>query len=453
MKKTIILLCTLFATTTFAQRGGGLSSKYNTLSGGVSLGNIYVDSDLKSFGETNNYIKFGFGAFVTKQFNSVFGLQAEVLYGQIGGERVVLNRQVDEGRLISTNLSGLIYLTNIGVTGNKSHDFNLYLKFGFGLINFESTTTNFSGNNPQIQPSTVELEIPLGIGARYRFNERFDFEAAVTMHSVFGDGFDGANSTASESDKFFYSSLGVVYKFGKKSKSIEWTNPLDDMHSDIKKVRADFDGITNDTDGDGVADLMDKEPDTKEGTVVDGSGRALDVDADGVPDYQDVDPYTPRGVAVDNTGREKDTDKDGVPDSKDLEPETTVGSLVNFEGRTIKLNSGGGAPVESYLPSIFFRISSASVDFSNFQRLSTVAMIMNANPNLKLRVIGFTDATGPEEFNLNLGKSRAGSVVRHLIDVYGIDESRFIVETRGEEDQFAKGVNSLNRRVDFKVFK
>lgn len=50
--------------------------------------------------------------------------------------------------------------------------------------------------------------------------------------------------------------------------------------------------MSRDSDGDGVADAFDKQNDTPEGVVVDGSGLPLDVDMDGVYDYQYEDLFT-----------------------------------------------------------------------------------------------------------------------------------------------------------------
>jgi OmpA-OmpF porin, OOP family len=63
-------------------------------------------------------------------------------------------------------------------------------------------------------------------------------------------------------------------------------------------------GWAVDSDGDGVADVRDRCPDTPVGAPVDEFGCAPqdDSDGDGVPDSLDVCPDTPAGVAVDRYG-------------------------------------------------------------------------------------------------------------------------------------------------------
>lgn len=61
-----------------------------------------------------------------------------------------------------------------------------------------------------------------------------------------------------------------------------------------------------DTDGDGVPDLIDRCPGTPDGAPVDKHGCPLDSDGDGIPDYRDEEPYSPHtyvdadGVALDD---------------------------------------------------------------------------------------------------------------------------------------------------------
>ncbi|MGI9248945.1 MAG: outer membrane beta-barrel protein, partial [Woeseiaceae bacterium] len=57
-----------------------------------------------------------------------------------------------------------------------------------------------------------------------------------------------------------------------------------------------------DSDGDGVADSIDRCPNTPSGARVDAYGCELDSDGDGVKDSMDKCPGTPAGVSVDSNG-------------------------------------------------------------------------------------------------------------------------------------------------------
>ncbi|WP_461395821.1 porin family protein, partial [Deferrisoma sp.] len=87
-----------------------------------------------------------------------------------------------------------------------------------------------------------------------------------------------------------------------------------------------------DSDGDGVADNLDRCPGTPRGTPVDANGCPKDSDGDGVADNLDRCPGTPPGTPVDANGCPKDSDGDGVADNLDRCPGTPPGTPVDANG-------------------------------------------------------------------------------------------------------------------------
>ena len=63
-----------------------------------------------------------------------------------------------------------------------------------------------------------------------------------------------------------------------------------------------------------------------------GKPRWVDTDGDGVADGMDRCPNTPAGATVDSYGCEVDSDGDGVVDSKDQCPGTAAGAAVDENG-------------------------------------------------------------------------------------------------------------------------
>ena len=96
-----------------------------------------------------------------------------------------------------------------------------------------------------------------------------------------------------------------------------------------------------DDDEDGVANVLDLEPNTPSGWPVDSRGRALDSDNDGVADGIDQEPNTRIGALVDKFGRSIDTDGDGIPDGIDKEPNTPQGAIVNVRGFALDTDGDG----------------------------------------------------------------------------------------------------------------
>ena len=80
--------------------------------------------------------------------------------------------------------------------------------------------------------------------------------------------------------------------------------------------------------------------------------------------------------------------------------------------------------------------------------------ILNANPDVRVRIAGHTDDRGSDEYNLALGQRRAASVRRYLA-ARGVTEGRFEVVSFGEQRPVAQGANedawSKNRRAEFEI--
>ena len=83
-------------------------------------------------------------------------------------------------------------------------------------------------------------------------------------------------------------------------------------------------------------------------------------------------------------------------------------------------------------------------------------------------MIGHTDSQGDVYTNHILGLDRANVVIKHLIDVYGVDASRLTADSKGETTPLAltpaiqveiegRGItiddylSEINRRVDFEI--
>lgn len=73
---------------------------------------------------------------------------------------------------------------------------------------------------------------------------------------------------------------------------------------------------------------------------------------------------------------------------------------------------------------IYFDTDKAEVKPESKPALDEMAKLLNTRPALKLYVVGHTDMTGALTHNLTLSQARAKSVVKALVDGYGIDGAR-----------------------------
>ena len=102
---------------------------------------------------------------------------------------------------------------------------------------------------------------------------------------------------------------------------------------------------------------------------------------------------------------------------------------------------------------ILFDVNSANIKPESYGTLKEMANVLKENPDLKVKIIGHTDADGKDADNLDLSKRRAASVKSALAKEFSIDESRMETDGKGESEPIEKAntpaAKANNRRVEF----
>jgi len=102
---------------------------------------------------------------------------------------------------------------------------------------------------------------------------------------------------------------------------------------------------------------------------------------------------------------------------------------------------------------ILFDVNSATIKPESYGTLKEMADVMKENADLKVKIVGHTDADGSDVANLELSKKRAASVKESLAKEFGIDESRMETDGKGESEPIDKNDTPAgkanNRRVEF----
>jgi len=243
------------------------------------------------------------------------------------------------------------------------------------------------------------------------------------VNFVDGDNLDGVYRQTN--DKYSYGYAGLEFALG-TGKQKAWHNPvaltydealsakqtanalkgeLDATKAENAKLRSEMNDILKDTDGDGVADKLDKCPDTPSGTVVDGSGCPLKVPA----------PVVQEKIIV------TEADRKVVADA-----------IRNLE----------------------FDLGKATLRSKSFATLNRVAALL-IQKNFSLKLAGHTDNTGSAALNMRLSKDRAESVKSYLVS-QGANASRIEATGYGLEQPIATNKTAAgrqkNRRVEFTLF-
>ncbi len=146
------------------------------------------------------------------------------------------------------------------------------------------------------------------------------------------------------------------------------------------------------------------------------------MNADGMADFVSKIFFTADG----------DSDRDGVPDSRDRCPNTPYGLKVDANGCPLPVD--GSATITLH---VNFDFDKHDIKPMYHDHLKGVADFMKKYPATTIDLKGYTDTSGPEQYNLNLSNRRANSVRNYLIDKFGIDASRLKAKGYGEADPIA----------------
>jgi len=123
-----------------------------------------------------------------------------------------------------------------------------------------------------------------------------------------------------------------------------------------------------------------------------------------------------------------DTDGDGVPDVRDLEPNTPPGTPVDFWGRSLAVKT----IKEADLLSVYFDFDSFELDKIAQITIVKVAERMRKDESLMLEIRGYTDNLGANAYNQRLSQRRADRVKQELVKVYGIPHNRMVANGKGK---------------------
>ncbi|SMC77636.1 OmpA family protein [Pedobacter africanus] len=420
----------LFVNTTQAQEKLDLS----TWSIGVNAG---VLTPVSPFGGKNDFSNWksslGYGLYVKKQITPYFSLRLDGVRGKLKGDN---SEPWDGGSTnaspvsafetdlsYSGSLNAVVNLFNISMF-NKNSAVQLYASGGAGLAGYKVKTAAGSGALADYAGGKTikELIIPVGLGAKFKVAEKVNLDLGWTVNFVDGDNLDGYYRGGN--DKYNYAYAGLEFALGSGKQQLAWHNPvaltydealqakqtanalksdLDAQKAENAKLRAEMSDLLKDSDGDGVADKLDKCPGTPAGTVVDGSGCPLKVPA---PVEKVIITESDRKVVAD--------------------------AIKNLE----------------------FDLGKATIRSKSYATLNRVAELL-IQKNFSLKLAGHTDNTGSAALNMRLSKDRAESVKAYLVS-QGANASRIEATGYGMNQPIASNKTAAgrqqNRRVEFTLF-
>ena len=284
----------------------------------------------------------------------------------------------------------------------------------------------------------LDLVGVLGVGFQFKVSNRVNLavEDKVTLTTTnllagqqwqnnYVPGVTNTIAQTPSKDRYNFLSVGLNYNiFAKHAvEPLWWINPLDYAYNEINAPRHMKlpKPVLDDTDGDGVTDQFDLEPNTPKGCPVDTHGVSRDTDGDGVPDCKDKELITPTQC--------QPVDADGVGKCPDPQCCKDLRNLIDSAG----LGSGTKCHIGD-LPSITFKGRSVSLSKDNKALLASVAQKLRDNPNCKIAVIGYGESSKAAQ---QLSWDRVNAVINYLVEKEGVSSDRFIfryAQSGGEEN-------------------
>ena len=108
------------------------------------------------------------------------------------------------------------------------------------------------------------------------------------------------------------------------------------------------------------------------------------------------------------------------------------------------------------LKNLYFSFDKANLNKSSTEELDKLVSLMTLYKRIHIKIIGYADTIGNNEYNLNLSLNRANIVKKYLIE-NGIKERRIEIEAKGDtkpiNDNKTEEKRKINRRVEIIIRK
>lgn len=335
-----------------------------------------------------------------------------------------------------------------------------YKLFAIGSVGAGYAYYEFSPYNPidpsdplDSPPATLLLEsgqplgrafsVPVSFALEYNFSKSFALGTKIQYRSHNKDNLEGISQLNWKGVTNDFVGAGYIYaryKFNAINRdhlrNMRWNDYAPDeglalareLKAEMDSVKAKVNAVDNKVAAiDKKIDLLVPRIENVEKLL---SNDGVDSDGDGVPDHRDKDPNTPAGTPVDFWGK----------------------ALPNVEpvkaGRKASAVAFDDASSMNYIPSVYFDFDRIDLSREALITISKVAQRLKDDPETLLEIRGYTDYLGTDAYNTALSIRRAERVKKELIDVWGIDAVR--INANGNGKALAPKMKyAPNRRCDF----
>lgn len=361
---------------------------------------------------------------VRYMFTELAGLKLDASYNSFKDDEGSLPF---DSSLYRFSLQGVVNAGSLLNLREWSDTFNVLVHGGMGVsvLRSDAPVERDFGNGDKM------LNFIVGITPQIKLSDRVALTADLSAighvrQDVTFNGINTNNSLRGFDGFYVTATAGATIYLGKAKKHADWysqnsgtQNRLDELDGRLAKVETDL----IDTDQDGVADYLDREPNTISGVTVDTKGRAVDTNNNGIPD----------------------------------ELESTLDARYAKVGDIKTTEISGGDLIKKLIDqgyvNVYFKFNSTQPEGYSIESINYLTTYLRENPSASAQLIGYADEIGNPAYNTRLSEKRAQRV-KQIMVASGISESRLSVTGNGEDASVDKGsaqARQLVRRVTFKL--
>lgn len=395
-----------------------------------------INEDLTEVIPTS-FMEITYGATVEYSITPVWGMALDYYYYPLRAKNNAPSLQMSTNLYVS-DLNATANLTRLIFPETKSKFYlNMSLGLGYAFYFFDVTPSTMG----YAKKYANAISIPFTTSLEYNISRRFALGVKVHYRGFNKDNLEGAptlNEKGVTNDFIGAGTLFLRYKFNSKRK--------DHLRNIKMNVFSPEEGL--------VLARSNEEKINKLNTALyklDTLLRKLDTTLkrlDEKYDYQDkrIDSLH---MILSNNG--PDSDGDGVPDVRDLEPNTPPNTPVDFWGRTLKILPIVTSKSSEYIdaiPSVYFDYDRFDLNDNALIAIRKIAAIMKSTQGIYVEVRGYSDNTGNDQYNSLLSQRRSDRVKQELVNVWKIPSDHIISNGKGTVIE-PRSKYRPNRRCDF----
>lgn len=267
MRKVSILAILSFSLAMFSNALGAeennQTNDFNKFSFGFHGGALTGFTDIKenNFFPDSEEITYGGGIFFNYHWSPVLTLQTNFMYGELKGIDTNRNWEFETEMLEATLMARLSLNTLLRPHATANQKVNFYATLGAGAVAYRSQwfedgnlenfygyeADGFTSDDPEI-----ELSIPIGLGVNFKVSERFDLGIESGFRYTSSNRLDGRPILGSRRDMFNYTRVGITFRLGPNTNSMDWAPPSQVMYpgdvTRMDEMDRRLDTVTEDVD-------------------------------------------------------------------------------------------------------------------------------------------------------------------------------------------------------------